>query len=148
LRIAEAELCGGSIRGRAIMGRSLVAGAKRPSSLATPKLSAAMVIARKLRSNLMPWRAGVSKPLAANHMPLDLLHGLPAHGEVSIQEDKIRAAWWLHLLSLAPGSPKGPRSELCIHLRLPRNGTKRTCQSPALIKAKHYTRTSEPATLR
>src|SRR5216684_1332657 len=30
------------------------------------------------------------------------------------------------------------------HVRSPRNGVKRTCQSPALIKAKHYTRTSEP----
>ena len=89
------------------MGRSLVAGAKRPSSLATPKLSAAMVIARKLRSNLMPWRAGASKPLAANHMPLDLFHGLPAHGEVSMQEDKIRAAWWLHLLSRATWQSEG-----------------------------------------
>src|SRR5438445_921792 len=26
----------------------------------------------------------------------------------------------------------------------PRDGAKRTCQSPALIKAKHYSRTSEP----
>src|SRR6266568_3734209 len=30
------------------------------------------------------------------------------------------------------------------HVRSPRDGAKRTCQSPALIKAKHYTRTSEP----
>src|SRR6266404_927045 len=37
-------------------------GAKRSSSLATPKLSAAVAIARKLPSNLMPWRAGASKP--------------------------------------------------------------------------------------
>ena len=50
-----------------VSARPLLVGAKRSSSLATPKLSAAVAIARKLRSNLTPWRAGASKPLAANH---------------------------------------------------------------------------------